>query len=64
MIEPLVSDWDKLETDVLFDLCERFFMRFIVIADRFSGEYSDRLAKVNCTSNGKSRKRDQKAFRK
>ncbi len=28
-------DWSKVETDVLFDLCERFQLRFIVIADRF-----------------------------
>ena len=24
VIAPITSDWDKLETDVLFDLCERF----------------------------------------
>lgn len=27
--------WTKEETDELFDLCERFDLRFIVIADRF-----------------------------
>lgn len=27
--------WTKEETDQLFDLCERFDLRFIVIADRF-----------------------------
>ncbi|KAJ4969381.1 hypothetical protein NE237_016082 [Protea cynaroides] len=27
--------WTKEETDLLFDLCERFDLRFIVIADRF-----------------------------
>lgn len=27
--------WTKEETDKLFDLCERFDLRFIVIADRF-----------------------------
>ncbi|KAK6941120.1 DAMP1, SANT/Myb-like domain [Dillenia turbinata] len=27
--------WSKEETDQLFDLCERFDLRFIVIADRF-----------------------------
>ena len=37
-VQPMTSDWDKLETDVLFDLCERFNMRFIVIADRFADE--------------------------
>lgn len=29
------SAWTKEETDQLFDLCERFDLRFIVIADRF-----------------------------
>ena len=29
------SDWSKAETDHLFDLCEQFSLRFIVIADRF-----------------------------
>ncbi|KAK6937230.1 DAMP1, SANT/Myb-like domain [Dillenia turbinata] len=28
-------EWSKEETDQLFDLCERFDLRFIVIADRF-----------------------------
>ena len=37
-IAPLKSDWTKLETDVLFELCDRFNLRFIVIADRFSYE--------------------------
>ncbi|XP_074267612.1 SWR1-complex protein 4 [Silene latifolia] len=27
--------WTKEETDTLFDLCERFDLRFVVIADRF-----------------------------
>lgn len=27
--------WNKEETDQLFDLCERFDLRFVVIADRF-----------------------------
>jgi DNA methyltransferase 1-associated protein 1 len=35
---PLVledNDWTREETDTLFDLCERFDLRFIVIHDRF-----------------------------
>lgn len=47
------SDWDKLETDVLFDLCERFNMRFIVIADRFADELQERIDKINCVSAAK-----------
>lgn len=27
--------WTKEDTDQLFDLCERFDLRFVVIADRF-----------------------------
>jgi DNA methyltransferase 1-associated protein 1 len=33
------SDWSKVETDHLFDLCERFSLRFIVIADRFGLDF-------------------------
>lgn len=32
--------WTKEETDQLFDLCERFDLRFIVIADRFPSSRS------------------------
>jgi hypothetical protein len=43
-VAPLKSDWSKLETDVLFDLCERFNLRFIVVADRFSYELQEKIA--------------------
>jgi len=33
------TDWSKEETDHLFDLCEQFSLRFIVIADRFGLNY-------------------------
>ena len=54
------SDWDKLETDVLFELCERFSLRFIVIADRFNYELAEQEAKRDCIALPKSklRKRD------
>jgi len=45
VIKPLKSDWDKLETDVLFDLLDRFSLRFIVIADRYSEEVRERYEK-------------------
>ncbi|KAJ6972850.1 hypothetical protein NC653_033232 [Populus alba x Populus x berolinensis] len=32
--------WTKEETDQLFDLCERFDLRFVVIADRFTSSRS------------------------
>lgn len=31
-----LQNWSREETDQLFDMCERFDMRFIIIADRFS----------------------------
>ncbi|XP_017701520.1 SWR1-complex protein 4 [Phoenix dactylifera] len=37
LIDPM---WTKEETDQLFDLCERFDLRFIVIADRFPSSRS------------------------
>ena len=36
VVKPLKSDWTKEETDEMFDLCERFSLRFIVVADRLS----------------------------
>ncbi|KAD5316916.1 hypothetical protein E3N88_16862 [Mikania micrantha] len=33
-------EWTKEETDQLFDLCERFDLRFVVIADRFPSSRS------------------------
>ena len=44
----MISDWDKLETDVLFELCERFDLRFIVIADRFSQKLQECIDEINC----------------
>ena len=32
----MFQKWSKEETDQLFDLCEQFDLRFIVIADRFN----------------------------
>ena len=63
VIAPITSDWDKLETDVLFELCDRFSLRFIVVADRFSYEMAEREAQYNCTDGSNSqvpklRKRD------
>ena len=49
VVAPITSDWDKLETDVLFDLCERFSLRFIVVADRFGYELAEKEAELNCT---------------
>ena len=34
-IRGLSTDWTKRETDHLFRLCERYSLRFIIIADRF-----------------------------
>ena len=32
------SDWSHLETDHLFRLCEKYSLRFIIIADRFEDD--------------------------
>ena len=64
------SDWDKLETDVLFELCERFNMRFIVIADRFADELQEQIDNLNCVTaikiknSTKGRRREVKAASK
>lgn len=39
------TDWTKDETDHLFDLCEQFSLRFIVIADRFGLDFETHLRK-------------------
>lgn len=58
-VEPLVSDWDKIETDCLFELCERFSLRFIVIADRFSYELKEKIGVLETGRNtGTLKKRD------
>jgi DNA methyltransferase 1-associated protein 1 len=36
----LFQTWSREETDQLFELCERFDLRFIVIADRFPTDRS------------------------
>ncbi|XP_057483952.1 SWR1-complex protein 4 [Actinidia eriantha] len=51
LIDPM---WTKNETDQLFDLCERFDLRFVVIADRFQSsrtveELKDRYYSVSRT---------------
>ena len=48
VVATMASDWTKLETDVLFDLCQRFSLRFIVIADRFNYELAEKEAEQDC----------------
>jgi hypothetical protein len=43
------SDWSKDETDYLFDMCKRFDLRFIVIADRYSFEGKERTLEASIT---------------
>jgi DNA methyltransferase 1-associated protein 1 len=54
------TDWTKEETDHLFDLCEQFSLRFIVIADRFGLNFES--SHVGSASSQK--KRDAKALAK
>ena len=69
-VQLMSSDWDKLETDVLFDLGQRFNLRFIVMADRFAGELQERVDKINCEMEAravaaiKTRRREVKAVQK
>eukprot|EP00347_Sterkiella_histriomuscorum_P001401 403372177 len=35
------TDWNKLETDHLFRLCEKYSLRFIIIADRFEEDVDE-----------------------
>lgn len=39
-IEPALggTDWTRLETDHLFRLCDKYSLRFIIIADRFEND--------------------------
>ena len=37
---PSLQRWSQEETDHLFDLCQRFDLRFIVIADQYASEGS------------------------
>ena len=48
VVATMASDWTKIETDVLFDLCQRFSLRFIVIADRFNYELAEKEAEQDC----------------
>ncbi len=56
LIEPLNDDWTKPETDHLWELCEIYDLRFIVIADRYQGPVVE--------SEEVLRKRDAKALSK
>ena len=47
VVQPLMSDWDRVETDALFELCERFGLRFINIADRLPTELEERISTIH-----------------
>lgn len=36
------KDWTKLETDHLFRLCDKYSLRFIIIADRFETDVNEK----------------------
>ena len=56
----ITTDWTKAETDHLFDLCDQFSLRFIVIADRFGlPSYIETQQQMD-----QMRKRDAKAQEK
>lgn len=35
-------DWNKFETDHLFRLCDKYSLRFIIIADRFEDDIDEK----------------------
>ena len=51
------TDWSKEETDHLFDLCEQFSLRFIVIADRFGYAPDENSRKREAKASAKSAKK-------
>lgn len=51
---PSSSSWSRLETECLFDLCEKYDLRFPAIADRYTDYLKARydreqLARLNLT---------------
>jgi len=55
------TDWSKLETDHLFRLCEKYSLRFIIIADRFEDDIDDREEQeIRAQFIGSSKKRELK----
>ena len=55
------TDWSKLETDHLFRLCEKYSLRFIIIADRFEDDIDDREEQeIRAQFIGSNKKRELK----
>ena len=54
------TDWTKEETDHLFDLCDQFSLRFIVIADRFGLTFTPSSSSSSSKYPQQQRKRDAK----
>ena len=57
LLKDIDKDWTKEETDHLWRLCEKFDLRFIVIADRFTEPIDEETQKSG-------KKRDVKALKK
>jgi DNA methyltransferase 1-associated protein 1 len=58
-IAPNDKDWTKVETDHLFELCEQFGLRFIIVADRFESSMAS-----SAFDHYSTKKRDTKAKEK
>jgi len=57
------SSWSKGDTDLLFDLCQQFQLKFIIICDRFNFLKSEELRKKE-EAKKPARKRDRKCKEK
>lgn len=60
------TDWNKVETDHLFRLCEKYSLRFIIIADRFEDDIdeAEETKLSHMIPNVGNKKRDNKAREK
>lgn len=61
---PLSTDWSKAETDHLFDLCEQYSLRFIIVADRFDNELSSNAINTQKKRDVKSKDKENKKLAK
>ena len=58
-IDPRKGKWSKSDTDLLFQLCEQYQLRFINVTDRFNSIKEDESKKKDQKFE-KVRKRDRK----
>jgi len=62
--ECLRGDWTRLETDHLFRLCEKYQLRFIIVADRFQIDVDEKEEQALAKAYTTGKKRENKAMTK